>query len=98
MVDFDSERQTGRVTTNHLIRFFSHVYGYVCSTKQTRRQFERLCQGTMTITEYDVKFTELATYTHFLVADEHEKVRQFVDGLEHCYRGHVVRDVRGDTY
>nr|XP_009797047.1 PREDICTED: uncharacterized protein LOC104243542 [Nicotiana sylvestris] len=29
---------------------------------------------------------------------EHEKVRRFVDGLEHRYRGHVVRNVQGDSY
>lgn len=61
-----------------------------------RCQFEKLRQGTMTVTEYEAKFTELATYAHFLVADEHDKVSRFVDGLEHCYHG--LRDVRGGTY
>nr|XP_016442056.1 PREDICTED: uncharacterized protein LOC107767539 [Nicotiana tabacum] len=48
--------------------------------------------------EYEAKFTDLASYTPFLVADEHEKVRRFMDGLEHRYRGPVVRDVRGGSY
>ncbi|XP_070003324.1 uncharacterized protein [Nicotiana sylvestris] len=52
----------------------------------------------MTITEYEAKFTYLASYAPFLVADEHEKVRSFVDGLEHRYRDPVVRDVRGRSY
>ncbi|XP_070005515.1 uncharacterized protein [Nicotiana sylvestris] len=63
-----------------------------------RRQFEQLHQGSMTVTEYEAKFIDLASYAPFLVADEHEKVRRFIDGLEHCYRGPVVRDVRGGSY
>nr|XP_009797364.1 PREDICTED: uncharacterized protein LOC104243805 [Nicotiana sylvestris] len=63
-----------------------------------RRQFEQLRQGSMIVTEYEAKFTNLASYAPFLVADEHEKVRRFVDGLEHRYRGSVVRDVRDGSY
>ncbi|XP_075086196.1 uncharacterized protein LOC142168920 [Nicotiana tabacum] len=63
-----------------------------------RRQFEQLRQGTMTVIECEAKFIELATYAHFLVADEHEKVGRFVDGLEHRYRGPVVRYVQGGSY
>ncbi|XP_070055171.1 uncharacterized protein [Nicotiana tomentosiformis] len=29
---------------------------------------------------------------------EHEKMRRFVDGLEHRYHSPVVRDIRGDSY
>nr|XP_033515899.1 uncharacterized protein LOC117280309 [Nicotiana tomentosiformis] len=58
-----------------------------------RHQFEQLRQGTITITKYEVKFTKLATYAHFMVADEQENMRRFVDGLENRYRGPVVRDV-----
>nr|XP_009788408.1 PREDICTED: uncharacterized protein LOC104236225 [Nicotiana sylvestris] len=63
-----------------------------------RHQFEQLRQGSMMIMEYEAKFTDLASYTPFLVAYEHEKVRRFMDGLEHRYRGPVVRDVRGGSY
>ncbi|XP_070005375.1 uncharacterized protein [Nicotiana sylvestris] len=52
----------------------------------------------MIVTEYEAKFSDLASYAPFLVADEHEKVGRFVDGLEHRYRGPVVRDVRGGSY
>ncbi|XP_019248446.1 PREDICTED: uncharacterized protein LOC109227703 [Nicotiana attenuata] len=62
-----------------------------------RCQFEQLRQRTSTVTEYEAKFTELSTYAHFLVADEYEKGKIFVDGLEHRYRGPVVRDVRGGS-
>ncbi|XP_070032143.1 uncharacterized protein [Nicotiana tomentosiformis] len=52
----------------------------------------------MTVIEYVAKFIELATYTHFLIANEHEKVRRFVDGIEHHYRGPVVRNALGGSY
>nr|XP_033512830.1 uncharacterized protein LOC117272986 [Nicotiana tomentosiformis] len=62
-----------------------------------RRQFEKLHQGNMMITEYEAKFTDLANYAPFQVADKHEKVRRFVDEHEHFW-GPVVRDVRGGSY
>lgn len=52
----------------------------------------------MTVVEYESTFTDLASYAPFLFADEHENVRRFMDGLEHRYRGPVVRDVRGGSY
>nr|XP_033512646.1 uncharacterized protein LOC117277325 [Nicotiana tomentosiformis] len=48
--------------------------------------------------QYEANFTDLASYAPFLVVDEYEKVRRFVDGLEHRYRGPVIRDVRGGSY
>ncbi|XP_060216754.1 uncharacterized protein LOC132644194 [Lycium barbarum] len=65
---------------------------------EMRRHFNNLRQGTMTITEYEAKFTDLSRYVPSLVEDPREKVRRFVDGLEYRYRGPVVRDVRYGTY
>ncbi|XP_009791491.2 uncharacterized protein [Nicotiana sylvestris] len=74
--------------------------GFVTLSKRDdmRCQFEQLRQGSMTVTEYEAKFTDLASYAPFLVADEHEKVRRFVDGLGHRYWGSMVRDVQGGSY
>lgn len=47
----------------------------------------------MSIIEYEAKFTELSRYVPSLVADQREKVRQFVDGLEACYHGPVISDM-----
>ncbi|XP_075103788.1 uncharacterized protein LOC142178352 [Nicotiana tabacum] len=46
-----------------------------------RRQFEQFRQGSMTVTEYEAKFTNLANYAPFLVAYEHEKGRDIVVDL-----------------
>lgn len=57
-------------------------------------QFHDLCQGNMTVTEYEAKFTELSKYVlFFFIADPREKVRRFVDGLEHHYRCPMIRDM-----
>ncbi|KAM3217277.1 hypothetical protein P3L10_026720 [Capsicum annuum] len=63
-----------------------------------RRPFNKLRQGSMTVTEYEAKFTELSRYVPSLVADQREKVRQFVDGLEARYHGLVIRDVCNGSY
>ena len=63
-----------------------------------RCQFNKLRQGSMTISEYEAKFTELSRYVPSLVADQREKVRRYVDGLEARYRGPVIRDVRNGSY
>ncbi|MCD9642063.1 hypothetical protein HAX54_028661, partial [Datura stramonium] len=37
-------------------------------------------------------------YVPLLVEDPREKVRRFVDGLEHRYHGSVIQDMRSGTY
>ncbi|XP_059288662.1 uncharacterized protein LOC132042046 [Lycium ferocissimum] len=57
--------------------------------------WSKFLQGTITVTEYEAKFTDLSRYVPFLVEDPREKVRRFVDGPEHCYRGLVPRNTGG---
>ena len=47
-------------------------------------------QGTMTVMEYVVKFTELTRFADDYVATDMDKVRNFEDGLKLSIRGKIV--------
>nr|XP_009764295.1 PREDICTED: uncharacterized protein LOC104216034 [Nicotiana sylvestris] len=49
--------------------------------EELRRQFEYLRQGDMTVTQYEVRFLELARYAPWMVPTDRERIRRFVDGL-----------------
>ncbi|XP_070056697.1 uncharacterized protein [Nicotiana tomentosiformis] len=49
--------------------------------EEYRRQFERLQQGVMTITQYETQFVDLARNAIVLLPTERERVRRFIEGL-----------------
>ncbi|XP_017976442.1 PREDICTED: uncharacterized protein LOC108661959 [Theobroma cacao] len=58
------------------------------------REFETLIQtSSMTVLEYDIKFTQLAKYAPYLVSTEEIKIQRFVDGLvEPLFRAVASQD------
>ncbi|WRX29259.1 Reverse transcriptase domain - like 10 [Theobroma cacao] len=58
------------------------------------REFETLVQtSSMTVSEYDIKFTQLARYAPYLISTEEMKIQRFVDGLvEPLFRAVASRD------
>ncbi|XP_070001892.1 uncharacterized protein [Nicotiana sylvestris] len=46
-----------------------------------RAEFEHLRQGTMTVSEYDIRFSDLATHAPALVSTGRERVYRFTEGL-----------------
>ena len=54
------------------------------------REFLELKQGTMTVLEYVVRFTELARFSDDYVATDMAKVRKFEDGLNLSIRGKIA--------
>ena len=64
---------------------------FPASSKHTKaREFLELKQGTMTVLEYVVKFTELAYFGDDYVASDIAKVRTFEDGLKLSIWGKIV--------
>ncbi|XP_070042944.1 uncharacterized protein [Nicotiana tomentosiformis] len=60
---------------------------------QTRREelhrlFEQLSQEGMSVTQYEMRFSELARHVFWLVPTERERIRRFIDGLN--YQLHFV--------
>jgi hypothetical protein len=49
-----------------------------------------LTQGNMTVAQYAGRFSELARFVPFMVADEENRVRKFEQGLNPQIHGHVV--------
>ncbi|XP_034914505.1 uncharacterized protein [Populus alba] len=45
-------------------------------------EFERLSQGSMTVDEYDLKFTQLSRYAEHLLPTEECRVKRFIRGLK----------------
>ena len=54
------------------------------------QEFLELKHGTMTVTEYVVRFTELAHFVDDYVATDMAKVRRFKNGLKLSIRGRIV--------
>ncbi|XP_070032687.1 uncharacterized protein [Nicotiana tomentosiformis] len=48
-----------------------------------RRQFDQLRQDGMSVTQYEMRFSELAHRTIWLVPTEREMIRRFIDGLHY---------------
>ncbi|XP_070054739.1 uncharacterized protein [Nicotiana tomentosiformis] len=46
-----------------------------------RVEFEQLCQGSMTVSEYAVQFNDLSRHAPALVATVRERVHRFIEGL-----------------
>ncbi|XP_017974536.1 PREDICTED: uncharacterized protein LOC108661597 [Theobroma cacao] len=76
-------------STTFLDRFLS------LSVRNARaRKFETLVQtSSMTVSDYDIKFTQLARYAPYLVSIEEMKIQRFMDGLvEPLFRAVASRD------
>ncbi|MQL95718.1 hypothetical protein Taro_028381 [Colocasia esculenta] len=54
------------------------------------QEFLSLTQGSMTVLEYEARFSELSKYAPHIVADERKKVKKFVMGLRPSLRSRLV--------
>ncbi|XP_059658355.1 uncharacterized protein LOC132304628 [Cornus florida] len=50
--------------------------------RELKKEFDGLKQGSMTVTEYENKFTSLLRFTPGIANDEEGKIEKFVDGLD----------------
>ena len=60
---------------------FFEKYFPQCVWDRIVPEFEQLKQGTMSVAEYETKFTELARYAPHMVDTEYKKARKFEGGL-----------------
>nr|XP_033512909.1 uncharacterized protein LOC117277615 [Nicotiana tomentosiformis] len=60
-------------------------------------EFERLCQGTMSASEYAVRFNGLSRHAPALVTIVRERVRRFIEGLNKSIRYNMARELESDT-
>ncbi|XP_070054055.1 uncharacterized protein [Nicotiana tomentosiformis] len=60
-------------------------------------EFEQLHQGTMSMSEYVVRFIDLSRHAHVLVFTVRERVRKFIEGLCHDIRFSMARELEMDV-
>lgn len=56
------------------------------------RQFEQHRQGDMSVTRYEMRFSELTRHTIWLVPTDRERIRRFIDGLTFQLRLLMTRE------
>ncbi|XP_070042633.1 uncharacterized protein [Nicotiana tomentosiformis] len=67
--------------------------------EELHRQFEQLRQDVMSVTQYEIKFSELARHAALLVPTDRERIRRFIDGLTYQMQLLMTRDrVSGATF
>nr|XP_033517016.1 uncharacterized protein LOC117281250 isoform X1 [Nicotiana tomentosiformis] len=62
-----------------------------------RTEFEKLRQGTMTVLEYAIRFSELSCHVPTLVPTVRERVQRFSEGLSYDLRFCMTRELQTDT-
>ncbi|XP_070056800.1 uncharacterized protein [Nicotiana tomentosiformis] len=62
-----------------------------------RTEFERLHEGTMTVSEYAIRFSELARHAPILVPTIRERVHRFIKGLGYDIKICMDRELQTDT-
>ncbi|XP_070054666.1 uncharacterized protein [Nicotiana tomentosiformis] len=67
--------------------------------EELHRQFEQLCQGEISVTQYEMRFSKLARHAIWLVPTDRERIRRFIDGLGFQFRWLMTRErVSGVTF
>ncbi|XP_070056813.1 uncharacterized protein [Nicotiana tomentosiformis] len=61
-----------------------------------RTEFEQLCQGAMSVSEYAVWFSELSRHAPALVSTFIERVCRFIEGLNPGIKFSMARDLETD--
>ncbi|XP_070045226.1 uncharacterized protein [Nicotiana tomentosiformis] len=61
-----------------------------------RTEFEQLRQGTMTVSEYAIKFSELARHAPIIVCTVRKRVRRFIEGLDNNFKICMARELQTD--
>ena len=77
--------------------FLGKYFGKVA--KHTKRmKFEHLIQGTMSVLEYESRFSELSRFALGMISEEGEKTRRFQQGLRLAIRNRLVSLAIRDYY
>jgi hypothetical protein len=78
------------ITWERFVEEFNRQY-FPRFQKQSRAiEFQNLVQGTMTVEQYSIKFTELARFGINLISDEVSKTERFENGLNSRIKERVV--------
>ncbi|XP_070025058.1 uncharacterized protein [Nicotiana sylvestris] len=71
---------------------FLEKFLLVTQREAFRRQFDRLQQGSMMVTQYETRFIDLARHSLIILPTERERVRRFIDGLIQLIRLQIAKE------
>ncbi|XP_070049485.1 uncharacterized protein [Nicotiana tomentosiformis] len=85
------------MTWDQFTRLFLDRYIPPSQREELQCQFERLEQGQMSVTEYEVRFSELSRHALMILSTEAERVHRFVVGLHSSIQDSMAREVEMGT-
>ncbi|MQL68818.1 hypothetical protein Taro_001097 [Colocasia esculenta] len=86
------EAQDGAIDVawDEFVRLFRAKFVPEHVQDRMEQEFLSLAQGSMTVLEYEARFSELSKYAPHIVADERRKTKKFVMGLKPSLRTRLV--------
>ncbi|MQM05554.1 hypothetical protein Taro_038367 [Colocasia esculenta] len=78
------------VAWDEFVRLFRTKFVPEHVQDRMEQEFLSLDQGSMTVLEYEARFSELSKYAPHIVADEHMKTKKFLMGLKPSLRTRLV--------
>ncbi|MQM18962.1 hypothetical protein Taro_051963 [Colocasia esculenta] len=78
------------VAWDEFVRLFRAKFVPEHIQDRMEQEFLSLAQGSMTVLEYEARFSELSKYAPHIVADERRKTKKFVMGLKPSLRTRLV--------
>ncbi|XP_070056801.1 uncharacterized protein [Nicotiana tomentosiformis] len=85
------------MTWGRFTRIFLDRYIPSSLREQLRFQFEQLQQGQMSVTDYEMRFSELSRHALMILPTDAERVRRFVAGLHTGIQAIMAREVEMGT-
>uniref|UniRef100_A0A1U7VN77 Uncharacterized protein LOC104220227 n=1 Tax=Nicotiana sylvestris TaxID=4096 RepID=A0A1U7VN77_NICSY len=92
--DIERRRPVGAVplTWHQFSTLFLEKYVPQSRRDELCRQFEWLTQGDMSVTQYEMRFSQLARHATWMILTDRERIRRFVDGLNYSLRILMTRE------
>ncbi|MQL78550.1 hypothetical protein Taro_010964 [Colocasia esculenta] len=78
------------VAWDEFVRLFRAKFVFEHVQDWMEQEFLSLAQGSMTVLEYEARFSKLSKYAPYIVADERKKTKKFVMGLKPSLRMRLV--------
>ncbi|XP_070034294.1 uncharacterized protein [Nicotiana tomentosiformis] len=86
----------GIPTWEQFSQLFLEKFIPITLKEEHHRQFELLRHGSMTVTQYETQFVDLARHVIVLLPTEKERVRKFIDGVTYTIMLQMAKETRSD--
>ncbi|XP_070040782.1 uncharacterized protein [Nicotiana tomentosiformis] len=84
------------LTWDQFSRLFLEKFILVTLRDEYPKQFECLQKGSMTVTQYETQFVDLARHATILLPTERERVKRFIDELTYTIKLQMAKETRSD--